>query len=342
MMGKASLQEEYQKVLSEYVTLNHMTPTPPYELYKDNNVQSYYLPHHAVLKPQSTTTKLRVVFNASSNSSNGKSLNDLLYAGPILQSDITFLILNWRFYRYVFNGDIEKMYRQININPEHAQFQRILFRPSSDQKVIDYQLNTVTFGVNCAPYLAIRTLHQLASDVSEEYPRASKILKEEFYVDDVLSGAHDVATARRSQIELITAIESAGFNLRKWTANHPELLDHIPKEHLLNKDFLKIEEDSSTKTLGIQWNASSDSFSFSINPLNLLMVSITKRSVLSTIAKLYDPAGWLAPIIITAKILMQQIWKDKTGWDENISCLCEQKWKSFLDEFADIQKISIP
>ncbi|XP_055923279.1 uncharacterized protein LOC129953816 [Eupeodes corollae] len=342
LMSKPGLQEEYQKVLSEYVELGHMTPTPSHEIYNKQTVKSYYLPHHAVLKPQSTTTKLRVVFNASSNSSNGKSLNDLLHTGPVLQNDITFLILNWRFYKYVFNGDIEKMYRQIAIHPDHSQYQRILFRPSPSQPILDYTLNTVTFGVNCAPYLAIRTLHQLASDVQTVYPLASRILKKEFYVDDVLSGGHDIYSGRRSQIELIKALNSAGFHLRKWTANHPDLLNHIAKDDLLNKDFLKLEDDSSTKTLGIQWNASSDTFSFSITPESFSSSSVTKRSVLSTIAKLYDPAGWLAPIIITAKILMQQIWKDQTGWDENLSYLSEQCWKSFLSEFADIQEISIP
>ncbi|XP_055840419.1 uncharacterized protein LOC129908125 [Episyrphus balteatus] len=342
MLAKPALKGEYEKVLAEYISLNHMTPTSSYELFDQDNVQSFYLPHHAVLKPQSTTTKLRVVFNASSHSSNGKSLNDLLHTGPILQNDMVFLLLNWRFYRYVFNGDIEKMYRQIHIHPEHAQFQRILFRPSPDQKINDYQLNTVTFGVNCAPYLAIRTLHQLASEVQEIYPLASKILKTEFYVDDVLSGAHDVLSAQRSQIELITALQSAGFNLRKWTANHSMLLNHLPTDHLLNKDFLNLEDDSSTKTLGIKWNASSDTFSFAINSESFLTTSITKRSVLSTIFKLYDPVGWLAPIIVKTKILMQQIWKDKTGWDQNLTLHSEQYWKSFIGDFEDTQKISIP
>lgn len=262
LRSKPAINEEYQRVLSEYITLDHMTLTPPYEACKNDDVYSYYLPHHAVLKPHSTTTKLRVVFNASCKSSNGKSLNDLLYTGPSLQNDITFLMINWRFYRYVFNGDIEKMYRQINIHSDHAQYQRILFRPDSSQKIMDYQLNTVTFGVNCAPYLAIRTLHQLASDVEETYPLASKILRKEFYVDDVLSGSHDIVSALNKQTQLISALKSAGFNLRKWTANHSKLLNHLPNDHLLNKDFLKIEDDSSTKTLGILWNASSDTFSF--------------------------------------------------------------------------------
>ncbi|XP_055838851.1 uncharacterized protein LOC129906891 [Episyrphus balteatus] len=342
LMSKPTVKTEYDRVLSEYIELGHMTSTPPYELWNDGCVQSFYMPHHAVLKPHSTTTKLRVVFNASCSSSNGNSLNDLLYPGPVLQSDITLLLLNWRFYRYVFNGDMEKMYRQIGIHPDHAQYQRILFRPNGDQKVVDYNLNTVTFGVNCAPYLAIRTLHQLSSDVETSFPLASKILKKEFYVDDVLSGAHDILSARKAQTELIEALRSAGFNLRKWAANDSELLNHIPREDLLNKGFLTIEDDSSTKTLGVQWNASTDTFSFSTNPQSLSVVSTTKRDVLSAISRLYDPAGWLAPVVVTAKIIMQQIWKDGTGWKQNLKPLTHQKWKSFISDFSEIEKITIP
>ncbi|XP_055859309.1 uncharacterized protein LOC129921489 [Episyrphus balteatus] len=323
LKSKPIVKTEYDRVLSEYIELGHMSSTPPYELWNDGCVQSFYMPHHAIFKPQSITTKLRVVFNASCSSSNGNSLNDLLYPGPVLQSDITLLLLNWRFYRYVFNGDIEKMYRQIGIDPDHAQYQRILFRPNGDQKVVDYNLNTVTFGVNCAPYLAIRTLHQLSSDVENSFPL-------------------DILSARRAQTELITALRSAGFYLRKWAANDSELLNHIPREDLLNKDFLTIKDDSSTKTLGVQWNASTDTFSFSTNPQSLSVVSTTKRDVLSAISRLYDPAGWLAPVVVTAKIIIQQIWKDGTEWKQNLKALTHQKWKSFISDFSEIEKITIP
>jgi len=93
------LKEQYDSVIQE---------VPP-----SYDSPSYYLPHHAVVKPESTTTKLRVVFNASSSSANGTSLNDILHAGPVLQSDLTIQILKWRYFQYVFSADITNMYRQI-------------------------------------------------------------------------------------------------------------------------------------------------------------------------------------------------------------------------------------
>ncbi|XP_044779771.1 uncharacterized protein LOC123327425 [Drosophila simulans] len=103
-----ALKARYDSVIQEYLDLRHMRPVLP-----THDCNAYYMPHHAVLKPESVTTKLRVVFNASSPSSNGTSLNDILHAGPVLQSDLTIQILKWRYFRYVFSADIEKMYRQI-------------------------------------------------------------------------------------------------------------------------------------------------------------------------------------------------------------------------------------
>ncbi|XP_065370916.1 uncharacterized protein LOC135963067 [Calliphora vicina] len=188
LMKNPQLKSEYDRVISEYSSLKQMINVSP-----SISNSTYYLPHHAVLKPESTTTKLRVVFNASSPSSNGNSLNDLLYPGPILQADLTILILRWRLFRYVFNSDIEKMYRQILVNPSHTPFQRIIFRNSTHEDPQDFELNTVTFGVNCAPYLAIRTLLELAKTCEKSNPAVSDILRNYMYVDDVLAGAHTLS-----------------------------------------------------------------------------------------------------------------------------------------------------
>ncbi|XP_062141785.1 uncharacterized protein LOC133849680 [Drosophila sulfurigaster albostrigata] len=281
-----SLKEQYNAVLQEYVDLGHMTPISPQAIVTTPN---FYLPHHAVFKPDSTTTKVRVVFNASCPSSNGKSLNDILHSGPILQSDLTLQILRWRYYRYVFNADITKMYRQILMDSKHTPFQRILFR-TSDGEIRDFELNTVTFGVNCAPFLALRVLQQLADDIRLEYPLASRVISNNMYVDDVLAGTHTREEAIRTIAEVCAALDSAGFPLRKWTSNHKSVLKDIPKDHLLREDFLELEDSSTAKTLGIRWQAHDDEFFF-MPPEVSHQDSYTKREVLSQIAKLFDPAG---------------------------------------------------
>ncbi|XP_070068092.1 uncharacterized protein [Drosophila takahashii] len=160
----SDLRKQHDNVLQEYVDLGHMTEAEPFEVIIKNKYFFFYLPLHAVVRPESKTTKLRVVFNASRRTTTQFSLNDVLHKGPTLQSDLLGILLNWRLYKYVFNGDIEKMYRQILVHPDDRQYQRLLFRPQSSSIIKDFELKTVTFGVNCAPFLAIRILRQLAED----------------------------------------------------------------------------------------------------------------------------------------------------------------------------------
>ncbi|XP_075157839.1 uncharacterized protein LOC142231104 [Haematobia irritans] len=332
-------KEQYDSVVHEYIDLGHMVkvPTPAYE----NFPTHYYLPHHAVIKPDRTTTKVRVVFNASCPSSSGTSLNDVLYPGPILQNDLTLHLLRWRFYRFVFSADIEKMYRQIRVNPKDSRFQRILFRSNPNDQIEDFELQTVTFGVNAAPYLAIRTLLQLSNDCSDSHPMASQIIRDDMYVDDVLSGCHDLQTAFEAKNQLVSALNSACFPLRKWTSNSAKLLQSLPKEHVLKQDFLVFDDSSQIKTLGVKWNAMSDCFLFDIQALSP-RTRYTKRQVLSEISRIFDPAGWLSPIVILAKILMRNVWLSKVAWDEDITPKCFQDWVQFLQNFSSTNSIQIP
>ncbi|XP_059223988.1 uncharacterized protein LOC131997292 [Stomoxys calcitrans] len=338
----AELASEYCNVLSEYLDLDHMEITTSTEICDNSRYGSYYLPHHAVVKPERVSTKVRVVFNASKKTSSGFSLNDVLHTGPILQNDLMNVILRWRFFKYVFNGDIQKMYRQIYVHDTDRDFQRIVFRKSPTEKIQDYCLKTVTFGVNCAPYLAIRTLLQLSEDGKSTHPVAASVLKDQVYVDDILSGGHSIIEAKSFLLELIDLLSTAGFPLKKLTANHPQILKNLPPEDLLYEDFLKLEDSSETKTLGIRWNAMTDTFLYKVANLDFPSAPFTKRKILSIVAKLFDPAGWLAPIIVVAKILLQQLWMDGTDWDEEVKPHSLERWKDFISGFPDIETIKIP
>ncbi|KMQ87726.1 gag-pol polyprotein precursor [Lasius niger] len=146
--------------MSEYKDLHHM------RLVDDNQTESqpnYYLPHHGVWKESSTTTKLRVVFNGSSRTTSRISLNNILHTGPKLQLELLDVLIWFRQFRYVFSADIEKMYRQINVHPQDWKFRRILWSTLEDH-FNTYELTTVTYGMACAPYLALRTILQLVED----------------------------------------------------------------------------------------------------------------------------------------------------------------------------------
>ena len=146
----ATFGKLYQNFMEEYATLGHMTPVSA----SDHKV--VFLPHHGVLRENSSTTKLRVVFNGSLRTSTGISLNDCLHIGPKLQQDLDAILLRWRTHAFVFAADIEKMYRQILIHPDDRDYQRILW--SYQGKPQEYQLCTVTYGLASAPFLALRVL----------------------------------------------------------------------------------------------------------------------------------------------------------------------------------------
>ncbi|XP_075153596.1 uncharacterized protein LOC142227128 [Haematobia irritans] len=337
LLRKPDLKDMYDTVIREYEILGQMIRVAE----SSEGDLDFYLPHHAVVKPERTSTKLRVVFNASCPTSSGLSLNDTLYPGPVLQNDLTLLIIRWRFYRYVFNGDIEKMYRQILVDDRHSRFQRVIFRDNPRQPVEDFELKTVTFGINCAPFLAIRSLLQLAKDVEDELPLAARILRHMMYVDDALAGSHDISLALDARNQLITALSSAGFSMKKWTSNDERILRDLPAEDLLSEHFLEIDEESKAKTLGIRWNAKKDSFYFSVKPI-LQEDIFTKRRVLSIISTLFDPAGWLGPVIIVAKMLMQQIWTEKTDWDECLTESSDLQWRQFVKDYENLNNVQLP
>ncbi|XP_044778298.1 uncharacterized protein LOC120284346 [Drosophila simulans] len=217
---------------------------------------------------------------------------------------------------------------------------QILFR-NKEGDIRDFELKTVTFGVNCAPFLAIRVLQQLAEDIQVPFPNASRIIQQHMYVDDVLAGANSVNEAQSSIREMQAAPSASGFPLRKWTSNNKSVLKDVPAEHLLHSEFLDIDAESTAKTLGIRWRAKSDEFYF-VPPDIVVEPFYTKREVLSQIARLFDPAGWLAPFIIRSKMFMQEIWLQNLGWDDKLPTEMSQRWQSFLDEYSDLNQIRVP
>ncbi|XP_043494122.1 uncharacterized protein LOC122519021 isoform X1 [Polistes fuscatus] len=201
---KPEMKDEYTWFLSEYEELKHMT-----RIEGTSREEGYYLPHHAVLKQTSLTTKLRVVFDASAKTTNGKSLNNVLMVGPTIHEDLFTLLVRFRSRAIAITADIAKMYRQIRMDPRDRKYQNILWRPNKNEPVRTYRLNTVTYGTASASFLATRTLHQLASDEFQQFPNAAIVLKEDFYVDDLLTGAHTVREAKRIRDELIQITKKA-------------------------------------------------------------------------------------------------------------------------------------
>lgn len=132
---------------------------------KDFSRIGYFIPHSCVIKPDSTSTKLRVVFDASAKSSNGYSLNDLQLSEPAAQRDLFELLLDFRCHDKVVTADIAKMYRQVNVHEQDSWLQCILWRDNPSHKIQAYRLKTVTYGEAAASFLACRALHQVGEEI---------------------------------------------------------------------------------------------------------------------------------------------------------------------------------
>lgn len=328
----------YKAFMREYESLHHMTKIGIYP--NDILSNSYFLPHHGVFKNDSSTTKLRVVFDGSSHIKGHKSLNEELSPGPALQNDITEILTKWRRHKIAFSADIEKMFRQIDVCPEHRQFQQILWRFDPYEDISIYRLNTVTYGTTSAPYLAIRVLRQLAEDYKNEFPKAANSLLTDSYVDDILSGADSLDDAMLLHKSLCNLLGKGGCNLRKWTTNSKDLLDFIPEDHRESSQTISFDRDNVVKTLGIQWNTNCDTFSFKVN-IDLAL-SATKRSILSDSARLYDPLGWLTPSTVIAKSLFKALWERGVDWDTQIPHDIEDKWLRFKADLTKLSDLRIP
>ena len=122
------------------------------------------------------------------------------------------------------------------------------------------QLNTVTYGTSAAPYLATRCLKKLAEDNQTEFPRAAQALSQEFYVDDLLSGATTLNEAIQLQQQLTTLLKTAGFTLRKWASNSQEFLNTISDEYKASTKTLSFDSKDGVTTLGLLWFPDTDHF----------------------------------------------------------------------------------
>ncbi|RLU19576.1 hypothetical protein DMN91_008133 [Ooceraea biroi] len=223
----------YVEFLQQYQDLGHMTRV---SVAGSDLERVCYLPHHGVLRESSLSTKLRVVFNGSSSLPSGTSLNQLLHAGPSLLPALFDILLQWRRYRYVVVTDVEKMYRQIVVHPEDRDLQRILWRFSPDEEIQEFQLNTVTYGLASAPFLAIRTVCQLAEDEGHRFPLGAEALRRKIYMDDVMAGASTLAGAREVVHQLDSICKAGGFPLKKWSANDATILEDLPVEDRLQQE----------------------------------------------------------------------------------------------------------
>lgn len=205
------------------------------------------MPHHCVIREESSSTKLRVVFDAGMKTNSNLSLNDIMYKGFTVQPDLFDILCRFRSFKYALTADIQKMYRKIRINPSQTFLQNILWRNDPSEPLQCIELLTVTYGTNSAPYLATRVLNELAS--TSNCTLSSTALLEQTYVDDIICGANTLNDLRSLYSELSTLLNSAQLQLHKWNSNNLEFLKTL--DNSSQSQYELHSENSPNKVLGI-------------------------------------------------------------------------------------------
>jgi len=314
------LKEEYQKVFDGYEADHIIEEVPSEEISGVNPV--YYMPHRPVVKLTSTSTKIRPVFDASAFCYNGVSLNDCLLSGPSLNPDLVEVLIRFRRWPVAITADIRKAFLQIGVQRNDRDVHRFLL-PRDDGTVRHMRFTRVPFGNTASPFLLNATIkHHL-----DKYPQTNVVqdLKADMYTDNWLSGADSAIDASEKFCQARSIFADASMDLTKLVSNS---LLITSKSH----DKLSlIGSDEPNTVLGLKWCNSRDTFSFDgINPDSSVEVVSTKRSILSVIAKIFDPLGLISPFVMYGKILFQELWKLSVNWDEEVPSELKLKFQKWL------------
>ncbi|XP_018375582.1 PREDICTED: uncharacterized protein LOC108769219 [Trachymyrmex cornetzi] len=252
--------------------------------------------------------------------------------------DLFAILARFRTFAVAITADITKMYRQVLIHPTQRSLQRIFWRDNPQEDLKIFELMTVTYGTAAAPFLAIRALRKLAEDEASDYPLSSKIVLRDFYVDDMLTGAKSIDEAMIIKQQTHELLKRGGFELTKW-CSEIKLRDN--KSLSDNKEFNARESQNETRALGVVWNYDLDIFKFVEAGRWTPFEKPTKRNILSRTALIFDPLGFIGPVTLTGKIIMQELWLLKIDWDESIPMNLNTTWKEYESQLEQLNDVKI-
>ena len=326
------IQGYIDKGYAEEVHMNpHLAP----------NDTRWYLPHHAVIHPKKPD-KVRVVFDCSA-SYKGRSLNQELLQGPDFMNDLAGVLMRFREHPVALSADIESMFHQVRVTPSDTDALRFLWWKNGDtsQQPTNYKMLVHLFGATSSPSVCCFALRKTAEDNTHLYSDETiKTVLRDFYMDDCLKSVETVREAIELQESLRSLLQRGGFRLTKWISNETEVLSSVPEsERAPSVQSLTLDELPTERTLGVQWNIKSDMFEFTPH---VKEKPSTKRGILSTVSSLYDPLGLVSPVTLTAKLILQQLCRQRIPWDEKIDEEIAQRWQEWLQTLPAIASISIP
>lgn len=220
------------------------------------------------------------------------------------------------------------MFRQVQLDESQWDLSRIFWRENSTEQIKEYWLVTVTYGLASSVYSLVRAMMQCARDCAAQFALAAHEIENCFYMDDGLMEAENVQLAIQLAKEVEYVLLQGGFPLSKWASNSKELLVAMAEQP--DDKIVTIGDNEEAKVLGIGWVTSKDQFVIKVDTTDVLSAD-TKRKMLSKIAKIYDPDGFVSPVVIPYKILMQDLWRiQDIDWDSKLPESIKLQWKKYV------------
>ena len=324
----------YRTQIDEYINLGFAKKLNANETEKISPITNY-MPHHGVIhihKPG----KVRVVFNASAESQ-GTSLNKNLLTGVDYLNNLTDVLTKFRTGKYAVTGDIEKMFHQIDVDDKDIDALRFVWRNNPEEEISDHAMLRHIMGKVDSVCIANWCVKKSAE---KSPPKIKSTVNKNFYMDDFLKSLSNENDLIKLVSGVIATLKSCSFRLTKFVSNSVKVLEHLPVTEISPK-YVKLDLNSLTsdRALGLIWSIENDTFTF--KPVSKVLPN-TKRGILSIVSSTFDPLGILTPSLIEAKYIIQQLWKEKIDWDENIPQNLEQRWELWKQEMNNISTISIP
>ena len=333
------LEVKYRAVIEDCVVKGYARRLSKEEAAAVSNI-TWYIPHHAVTNPNKPG-KVRVVFDPAAKY-NGTSLNDQLLQEPCLTNDLIGVLIRFREEEVVFSADVEGMFYQTNVTPSDTDALRFLWWPGSiEDRPEDYKMLVHIFRAKSSPCCANKALNKTAQDNEDNYlQEVVQTVRRNFYVDDVFKSVPRTQQAVRLTSDLTKLLKEGGFRLTKFASNSREVLQSIPPDLRANPLLdLNLDQLPLERALGVYWDAQSDTFKFQAVQAGK---PSTKHGVLSVVSSVFDPLGFLSPFVFSAKILLQDLWRDKIPWDQEITEPYLSQWQRWMEELPHVITINIP
>ena len=334
----ASLHDQYNKAMQEVLHQGYAEEVPLHEQHRED-WKVWYVPHHPFINPR--RQKIRVVYDCAAQSQ-GQSLNSQVHTGPDRIQSLVGILLRFRLGEVAIAADIKAMYHQVAVKKDDRDVLRFLWWPDGDlaQQPKMYRMCRHLFGGRWSPsccttalQFAVKRSQALTSEEQEE-------VLQSFYVDDYLTSVNSATTAIERSKAVRETLNERGFLLTKWKSNNNKVLSGLQEPSRPEEDVsIHPSDESVERALGIVWNLKADVLSYNVTVSNK---HITRRGMLSTLSSIFDPLGIASPFILKARLIVQQLCRDKRGWDEPVPSQQEHDWKNWMQELPELAQFQVP